>query len=90
MVQACWRALQPALAKVPIVTAGVLARLVTPPRAEPPPPPAAPAAAAAATAAPCHQPPSSPAPPPPPSGGSWASAQWAPLAPERAIAVAAA
>ena len=62
MVQACWRALQPALAKVPIVTAGVLARLATPPRAEPPPP----------------------------SGGSWASAQWAPLAPERAIAVAAA
>ena len=86
MVQACWRALQPTLAQVPIVTAAVLARLATPPRAEPPPPPAAPAAAAPA---PCHQPPSSPAPPPP-SGGSWASAQWAPLAPERAIAVAAA
>ena len=83
LVQACWRALQPALAKVPLITARVLARLAMPPRAESPPPTAAPV-----TAAPC-QPPSSPAPPPP-SGSSWASAQWSPLAPDRALAVAAA
>ena len=83
LVQACWRALQPALAKVPLVTARVLARLAMPLRAESQPPTVAPA-----TAAPC-QAPSSPAPPPP-SGSSWASAQWSPLAPERALAVAAA
>ena len=83
LVQACWRALQPALAKVPLVTARVLARLAVPLRAESQPPTVAPA-----TAAPC-QTPGSPTPPPP-SGSSWASAQWSPLAPERALAVAAA
>jgi len=87
LVQACWRALQPVLAKVPLVTARVLARLAPPPHAESPPP-----AMAHAAPAPCQLPSGLGASPAPPqnAANSWASGKWSPLAPERAAAAAAA